>query len=99
MSGLIGPMSELSQLMASGGIDFLGLGKTPVTVQAEGHPVEMNLKTRKAHQLGFVDMLTWLTVQGLKTKCVTINARWNHVQQNTSLLVGVWSLKLKAMLA
>lgn len=40
--------AELSQLMASGEVQLSwAWSETPVTMQAEGHPVEMNLKTKE----------------------------------------------------
>ena len=46
--------------MASGEVlIFPGLEETPVTMQAEGHPVEMNLKTKEGSSTwvcGYVNM-------------------------------------------
>ncbi len=52
--------AELSQLMASGEVMLSwAWSETPVTMQAEGHPVEMNLKTKEGASTwvcGYVNM-------------------------------------------
>ena len=53
--------AELSQLMASGEVLLSwAWSETPVTMQAEGHPVEMNLKTKEGSSTwvcGYVKMV------------------------------------------
>ena len=94
--------AELSQLMASGEVLISwAWSETPVTMQGEGHPVEMNLKTKEGSSTWVCGYVNMVDGPGSEDKMYYFINAWLE-PRSAEYIVTEWGYghsNLKAMLA